>query len=212
MMQNTSFLYHPESVSEMQLIAMLIVWSQLTLDLPESFQLFSEENKKNETRLHAIFVALLIEHVTSYFIELYRRYDIAKNGQLDINGVPRAKTESALATFQYFYICFLIGYILKELVEINRQHVPPNVNLCLQWLVVDCVLMLMTRLYISFALWLKITGEITKNIITLQVCQYTHKRQIQLKEHLRIKLFEMLKEKAYALKTKGKVLFGSADN
>ena len=74
---------------------------------------------------------MLIEHIASYLIELFRRYDIAKNGQMDINGVPRAKTESILATIQYFFICFLIGYILKEIISIHREHMPYQINLCL---------------------------------------------------------------------------------
>ena len=156
-------------------------------------------------KLKAILIALLIEHITSYFIELFRRYDIAKNGQLDINGVPRAKTESLLATFQYFYICFLIGYILKEVIEIDRTQFPLHINLCIQWILVDGLLMLTTRVYISFALWLKINGEITKNIFTLQLCQFKFKRERELKELLRVRLFNQLKEQAKMWKKKNAI-------
>ena len=118
--------------------------------------------------MHTIFTALLIEHVASYFIELFRRYDIKYNGKLDINGVPRAKSESFLATLQYFYICFLIGYILKEVIEIDRDIMPFQINMGLQWLIVDGILMLSTRVYVNLVLWLRITGEITKNLFSLQ--------------------------------------------
>ena len=119
----------------------------------------------------------MVEHVASYFIELFRRFDIKYNGQLDINGVPRAKTESMLATVQYFYICFLIGYILKEIIEIDRSVMPYQVNLALQWLIVDGILMLVTRIYVNLVLWLRIKDEVTKNIFTLQFIQQTAKKE-----------------------------------
>lgn len=66
-------------------------------------------------------MVLFCEHVATYFIELFRRYDIEKNGVMDINGVPRAPCESILGTIQYFVICFLIGYIIKELIAVERS-------------------------------------------------------------------------------------------
>ena len=54
----------------------------------------------------------MIEHVTSYFIEIFRKIDIEKSGVADVHGVPHAKYESMLLALQYFYICFLIGYIV----------------------------------------------------------------------------------------------------
>lgn len=174
MMQNTSILYHPESVAEMQAIILAIVWSQLPQDIPAHFATnpeVYEELKNLQMTLEAIFAGLMIEHVSSYFIELFRRYDIEKNGVLDINGVPRAKFESLLATLQYFFICFMIGFILQKLIAIDRTDCPIRIALCLQWTIVDMSIMLLTRIYINLALYLKQTGEIVRNIYTLSDVQ-----------------------------------------
>lgn len=68
-----------------------------------------DEDKK----LHSIILALLIEHVSSYLIQYFRKYDIEKNGQLDIQGVPQAKRESAIANIQYLFVCFIVGFSVK---------------------------------------------------------------------------------------------------
>jgi hypothetical protein len=46
-----------------------------------------------------ILWALVIEHVLSFSIEWFRKYEIERSGILDINGVPRGKYESMLGTF-----------------------------------------------------------------------------------------------------------------
>lgn len=170
MMQNTSILYHPESVAEMQAIILGIVWSRLYNSIPDHFAGDADMNEdliQLQATLQTIFIGLMIEHVASYFIELFRRYDIEKNGVLDINGVPRAKAESLLATIQYFFICFMIGFILQKLINIERDKCPIWISLCLQWTIIDMSLMLLTRMYISLALFLKQEGEIVKNIYSL---------------------------------------------
>ena len=35
-------------------------------------------------KLHIIMIALLIEHISSYFIQYFRHYDIENYGELDI--------------------------------------------------------------------------------------------------------------------------------
>jgi len=163
----------------MQFFGLLTIWTYLSFEIDDCsfYKKYEDVIHHQQNNLHAIFSALLIEHVASYFIELFRRYDIKYNGRLDINGVPRAKSESFLATLQYFYICFLIGYILKEVIEIDRDLMPYQVNMCLQWLIVEGILMLSTRIYVNLVLWLRITGEITKNIFTLQFIQQQEKKE-----------------------------------
>ena len=125
MMQNTSIIYHPESVSEMQFMCLIVAQLMLSSGtIPELYEPYADDINKVSTSLQSIFIVLFVEHVATYFIELFRRYDIEHNGVLDINGIPRAKTESLLSTVQYFVICFLIGYIIKELIAVDRSHIP----------------------------------------------------------------------------------------
>ena len=63
-----------------------------------------------------IILALLIEHLSSYVIQYFRQYDIENFGELDIQGVPQAKRESAIANIQYLLVCLIVGYSIKQLV------------------------------------------------------------------------------------------------
>ena len=77
-----------------------------------------EEGKK----LHIIMCALIVEHFTSYFIQYFRQYDIENYGELDIQGVPQAKRESAIANIQYLFVCLIVGYSVKQLVMLDDRE------------------------------------------------------------------------------------------
>jgi len=89
-----------------------------------------------------IFTLLAVEHIGSFAFQLFRRYEIMHYGKLDHNGVAYAKYESMLRFVQYFYICFVIGYTVNILKDIDRSILPLLFDLAMQWIVVDMVLML----------------------------------------------------------------------
>lgn len=62
---------------------------------------------------------LVSEHVFSYVIAIFRKYDIEKNGVLGINGVPRGRVESLLAQVQNFVVCLIIGFCIKFKVSLT---------------------------------------------------------------------------------------------
>lgn len=94
----------------------------------------------------------MIEHIFSYLVELFRKYDIEKNGQIDINGTPRAKTESMLGTIQYFIICFFCGIVVVKVSTIDRSKVPLAQVFAVMWIIVDSLCMLFFRVYSSFVM------------------------------------------------------------
>ena len=47
------------------------------------------------------------------------------------------------------------------------DHIFLQLSFALLWIVVDAMIMLFTRVYIALALYLKISGEVTKNIYTV---------------------------------------------
>ena len=120
---------------------------------------------------HYIFILLVIEHALSYGFETFRRYEIDEKGVLDINGIPRAPIESWLALLQYFYICFLIGFIVQRLLNIDRHIMPFKVQLATIWILLKMLIMFTTRMYIRLALRMKLSGEVSKNIQTLFMVQ-----------------------------------------
>jgi hypothetical protein len=65
--------------------------------------------------MNGLYMCMIIEHTVSMVIEYYREYDINMNGQMNFYGIPRAKTESILETFQYFYVCFVIGLMIMTI-------------------------------------------------------------------------------------------------
>jgi hypothetical protein len=53
-------------------------------------------SNEHEQLVHNILRALAFEHIFSYFCDFFRKWEIAKWGQLDMNGVYRGKRESIL--------------------------------------------------------------------------------------------------------------------
>lgn len=110
LMQNTNFVYHPESLIEMQIICLLLVFVY-------------ENRNKNLKELNiddssnVIMLTLLVEHIFSYICAFYRSYDIEKNGKIDINGVKRASTELFIGNIQFFIACIIIGFSLNYFMQ-----------------------------------------------------------------------------------------------
>ena len=84
LMQNTSILYHTESIIELQIlgtIAVMIVSKMHGQELQEST---------------FIYTCLLIEHTISYFATIFRQWEIEHHGKLDIHGIMRGPKEAVI--------------------------------------------------------------------------------------------------------------------
>lgn len=75
-MQNTSLIYHSESVLEMQFLCLITIyyWGQ----------------HENTGGSGIILLALIIEHIFAYISGVFRKWEILNYGKLDVNGVLRA--------------------------------------------------------------------------------------------------------------------------
>ena len=171
MMSNTSISYHPESINEMQIICTAIIWSFLTpptTDDPDQLQALTTQYFTMRT----IFIALLIEHSVSYVIEYFRKWDIEQNGQIDINGIKRARVESALSIGQYFFICFACGYIVKEVFVHSNSNSNLSLRLCQLWIIADSLIMLLSRITTTLSLMNMKKNDIANCIFTLYRVQW----------------------------------------
>jgi hypothetical protein len=120
---------------------------------------------KDTKTANFIIGMLFIEHVLSWLIAKFRHYDIEKSGRMDINGVKRAKTELKLSSIQFFVSCIILGFTIKHLFVLENFFTVDTMKT--QWIIIDCVIMFLTQTYISYSLYMKVQGEIVKNIYTL---------------------------------------------
>ena len=74
LMQNTSLIYHSESVLEMQFLCLVTLFLWADNDIGKS---------------GVIMVALIIEHIFAYMSGIFRKWEIENFGKLDVNGVSR---------------------------------------------------------------------------------------------------------------------------
>ena len=111
-MQNTSFVYHPESLIEMQIICLVVILYYVHRE--ELDQTHPKDLVMDSRSSDFIMGSLLIEHLFSYCVAFYRAFDISRNGEIDTNGVKRAKTEQLLAKIQFFITCMIIGYSVNH--------------------------------------------------------------------------------------------------
>jgi hypothetical protein len=115
LMQNTNFAYHSESLIEMQILCSALIYYYTERKLFEQGTLLSEFIKVGSSEL--ILVTLNFEHIFSYFCAFFREYDIKYNGNVDINGIKRAKNESKLGSLQFFIACLIIGFAINHYLE-----------------------------------------------------------------------------------------------
>jgi len=95
LMQYQSIIYHSESILETQVICLIFFYCIEKLYYEQLFDV-----KVNDADLKPIMSALLIEHILSYLINIYRQQEIKYNGLPDVNGVIRAPIESFLLTVE----------------------------------------------------------------------------------------------------------------
>ena len=88
MMQNTSIIYHSESIVELQIVGIIIMH-------------LAKEYTSHYTN-YRIVIVMLCAHIFSYVTQLYRDWEQETYGKLDINGVLRAKKEFILSVIEIF--------------------------------------------------------------------------------------------------------------
>ena len=124
MLQNTNFVYHPESLIEMQIVCLVLIYMSNNgllaqgNDYPAPGEIW-QDISKDKSSSNFIMFTLFIEHVLSYLIAYFRFYDIEKNGRMDINGVKRATNESKLSSLQFFIGCIIIGFTLNHMLQVE---------------------------------------------------------------------------------------------
>jgi len=85
--------------------------------------------------------------VISCFIQHWRRYEVGKFGEPDINGVIRAKKESLFGTFEVLVSSILFGYIVNFLSGLTPKEFHANAMFH-YWILMDCMLMFFTLGYV----------------------------------------------------------------
>ena len=91
MMQNSSIIYHCESVLECQILCLIVsflfepkLW--ISHDW-EGHGDMDEEMREIVINFQCIYFFLLCEHIFSYSCHIFRKHDIKKNGKADVNGI-----------------------------------------------------------------------------------------------------------------------------
>lgn len=94
----------------------------------------------------AIMITLTIHHVFAYIAAIYRKWEIEHHGVPDINGIPRGKIESVLATIEMFIVCVVLGYTINYMSSLDYDHFHEE-PLVHYWAIVDCMIMLCSIFY-----------------------------------------------------------------
>jgi hypothetical protein len=84
--------------------------------------------------------------------------------------VPQAKRESFIANIQYLFVCLIVGFSVKQIVILNEEE-KRHQSYMIQWIYVDCIIIILQRYYLYVCQAMMINGEIMKNIYTLNFTQ-----------------------------------------
>ena len=102
-MQNTGIIYHIESVLEMQFMCLIGLWYL--------------EDKPVTSDDKIILVALILEHIFAYLSGFFRKWEIEKYGQMDLNGIYRAPKEYILQVIEIFIDCIIFGFSINSMMK-----------------------------------------------------------------------------------------------
>lgn len=167
MMQNSSIIYHTESILEMQMCCLI---AMILLTVYWADKLGYNKDKDNLSQSMMLMYVLIAEHILSYLFGLFRNYDIDKNGKKNKRGIESAPRESALRIFEIIVdlgisVWILVSMLSKDSKTFNSL---PLLNF---WIMCDMIIMMITLPYTYISKFMMINGEITKNIFTLYQVQ-----------------------------------------
>mmetsp|Transcript_8499 Transcript_8499/g.14296 ORF Transcript_8499/g.14296 Transcript_8499/m.14296 type:complete len:728 (+) Transcript_8499:520-2703(+) len=179
MMQNSSIIYHTESILEMQ-TACLIMNAVLT-SLWRTNQQYGVKSNEYDGPMSALGVGvwentyiivyiLLGEHIISYLFNIYRNNELSRRGVPNSRGVMTAPVESKLRYVEIFMDILIFAYVILHIVSLSQEqiHDMPLLNYII---IVDMIIMFFTLPYVYFSQFIMVEGEITKNIFTLYQVQ-----------------------------------------
>ena len=163
LMQNTSIIYHSESVLEMQFMCLVLIGLMPKPDAKDIAE------GKHDSSLNILWF-LVFEHIFSYCSGLFRTWEVSKYGQMDVNGILRARREDMLKTVEIFIDCIIFGYSINHLVNLSEKdfHDLPYIH---YWIIIDCILMFFTLAYVYVTQLMIVNSEITKNIFSMYFLQ-----------------------------------------
>lgn len=173
MMGNSSIVYHIESILEMQFLCLITIFY---LRKFEGGSVQGDGFQNQEDLI--ILCSLVFEHVFSYGCSIFRTYDIKRNGQMDVNGIYRAKTETFLGNVEVFIDCIIMGYTLNHLMSAEKEHLMER-PYTVFWIIIDCTLMFLTLGYVYLSQIMKVKVEIQKNIYSLFFLQLERIKEIK---------------------------------
>ena len=91
---------------------------------------------------------MLLEHIFAYIASNYRKWEIARYGAQDSEGIFHAPKEQVLSKLQIFVDCIIFGFCINYVLQMESEHFheDPYVH---YWIVLDCMFTLLTLGYIS---------------------------------------------------------------
>jgi len=166
MMQNSSIVYHTESILEMQVMCLVSLY--FVNEWWKAKKGYG--NLATDDTAYIILLVLLVEHIFSYFFGIFRNREIDQHGKPNSYGIEYAPKEFCLRVFEIILDLAIFVWITLYLVGIS-QELMHNIPLIHYWVIIDMVIMFFTLPYSYFSKLMMRTGEITKNIFTLYQVQ-----------------------------------------
>ena len=169
MMQNTSIIYHTESILEMQIIT-LISCFVLNEQWGQSFgynkELEVAAGSSGSTNNKAWMFILLGEHIVSYLFSQYRAWELKSKGTTNSYGIETAPCETYMRYFEIFADFIIFGALIFNASQWTTQEYNQQPFLT-YWIVFDVIIMFFTLPYTKLCQIIMLNDEVTKNIFTI---------------------------------------------
>tara|TARA_B110000285_G_scaffold149011_1_gene166330 strand:- start:1029 stop:2306 length:1278 start_codon:yes stop_codon:yes gene_type:complete len=174
MMQNTSIIYHTESILEMQIITLIACyilndsWAHNFGYNKDQIDPVSGYSKANTTKVW--FFILLGEHIVSYLFSLYRSWELKTKGVTNSYGIETAPCESYMRYFEIFVDFIIFGAVIFYASQLSVDEFNEQPFLT-YWISFDIIIMFFTLPYTKLCQIIMLNDEVTKNIFTIYQVQ-----------------------------------------
>jgi len=181
MMQNSSIIYHTESILEAQIISLIFCYV-LTNTWDASLFYGQKSGKALDSAIinfgltqheftEVMMLILLIEHVFSYCSGIFKAWELKTRGVANEKGIETAKYGSILYWIEIGIDVLVIILVIIHFAQMGDMSLMHDLPLLNYWILFDTVIMFLTLPYMALAKHLIVKGEITKNIFTLYQVQ-----------------------------------------
>jgi hypothetical protein len=152
MFQNSSIIYHTESILEMQILCLISII--FINNMWNDFRKYGKLSKVDgalfglaiDEMSYKFMYILLAEHLMAYLFDIYRKYELKKHGKANKFGIEQAPCETCLRLIEIIIDVIIFIMVMIHFNSMTREQFL-NLPFLNFWILVDLIIMAFAQPY-----------------------------------------------------------------